>query len=69
MMTETMLADIKDGPDLDLIRQINEEKTKMAAETWESIEEMFGPGDGQILYDALISGKIPHVVCEWVVSE
>jgi len=38
----------------------------MAAESWEAIRELFGDADGQIVYDALVSGEIPYVSCEWI---
>jgi len=43
----------------------SDKRKVMAAEAWEEISKLFGAADGQIFYDALISGKIPHVTCEW----
>lgn len=54
--------------DHDLVRQVEEDVSRKASEAWEAISELLGDADGQILYEALIGGKIPHVTCGWVQS-
>jgi len=46
-----------------------EERTTMAAEAYEDMSYLFGDADATIFYDALIGGKIRHVVVKWVENE